>query len=96
MWWIIRSKREVFANSLRLVKLPLPHVRQQFANVIAVKDKMKICFDPIAQFPALHTERTAPRWLFFTEITGAGESRLNELTQTETMVRLMRLSLGNV
>lgn len=50
----------------------------------------KNCFEPAGAFTSARVERVAPRFVFFTALTGAAETQVHELTQTETMSRLIR------
>lgn len=51
---------------------------------------LKRCFEPAGVFSSPPTPRVVPGWLLFTAITGEKETRLAELTQPETMMRLIR------
>lgn len=51
---------------------------------------LKTCFEPANVFAVPRLQRTVPRLLLFTTINGAAETRLHELTQAETMTRLIR------
>lgn len=54
------------------------------------KGSVKNCFEPAGVFVAPRVDKIAPRFLFFTRISGANETQLHELTQAETMSRLIR------
>jgi hypothetical protein len=51
---------------------------------------LKNCFEPAGVFTSPRVAKIAPRFLFFTGISGAVDTRLHELTQAETMTRLIR------
>ncbi|HEY2963286.1 MAG TPA: hypothetical protein VGJ37_12765 [Pyrinomonadaceae bacterium] len=50
----------------------------------------KTCFEPADVLPTPPVQRTVPRFLLFTTISRGKETLLHELTQAETMVRLIR------
>ena len=50
----------------------------------------KHCFEPDTVFGARRTAQVLPRVVLFTRLSNQSESRLSKLTQTETMVRLIR------
>ena len=50
----------------------------------------KTCFEPEAFFTSERRLKTSPGLLLFISLTGNRESRLNKLTQAETMTRLIR------
>ena len=54
------------------------------------KGPTKNCFEPADTFTAPRVDRCAPRFVFFTKISGAPETQLQALTQPETMSRLIR------
>jgi len=47
-------------------------------------------FEPASVFSSQRVSQVVPRWLLFTAISGAEQTRLTELTQAETMTRLIR------
>lgn len=51
---------------------------------------LKVCFEPGCFFPATLATRIQPGLLLFTAISENKETRLSELTQPETMVRLIK------
>lgn len=51
---------------------------------------LKSSFEPAGVFSAPRVDHVKPRFLFFTKISGAAETQLHELTQAETMSRLIR------
>ncbi len=53
-------------------------------------DRFKHCFEPDAVFEAKRVEHASPGLLVFTTLSNEAQSRLNRLTQTETMMRLLR------
>jgi hypothetical protein len=60
-----------------------------FRSFFAVSEagaQVKRCF----RLPSKRTERASPRSLLFTRVNGARQSELNQLTQAETMTRLLR------
>jgi hypothetical protein len=50
----------------------------------------KSVFEPTGVFVANRVSEIVPGWLLFTSITGAEQTLLTELTQAETMTRLIR------
>ena len=64
-----------------------------FRSFFALADSnstMKNCFEPAGIFTAPRVDKTNPRFVFFTGISGAAETRVHELSQAETMSRLIR------
>jgi hypothetical protein len=55
-----------------------------------VNGRSKTCFEPENVFTAPRADRAAPQYLLFTSISGANETQWRELTQAETMTRLIR------
>jgi len=53
-------------------------------------EPFKHCFEPDTVFGARRTSQVLPRLVLFTRLNNESESRLNKLTQTETMTRLIR------
>lgn len=60
------------------------------AGLPHAKGSLKTCFEPAGVFTAPRVDRVKPRFVFFTTVSGANETRLHELTQAETMSRLIR------
>src|SRR5262249_12499359 len=60
--------------------------RRFFALVGAPTSTYKDCFEPAGT----RIQQTVPRFLLFTAVSGASETKLHELTQAETMARLIR------
>jgi hypothetical protein len=52
--------------------------------------RLKTCFEPASVFAKPPVSQAVPRFVFFTSVTGASETRLCELGQAETMARLLR------
>lgn len=50
----------------------------------------KNVFEPAGVFSSARVSQVAPRWLLFTAISGEKQTQLSELTQAETMARLIR------
>jgi hypothetical protein len=50
----------------------------------------KTCFEPAGVFAAPAVSSVAPRFVFFTSISGLKETQISQLDQTETMTRLIR------
>ena len=50
----------------------------------------KKCFEPESVFTARRVDRATPRFVFFTALNGTNETHWRELTQAETMSRLIR------
>lgn len=64
-----------------------------FRSFFALKNSsgpLKDCFEPAETFNSSRVEKTTPRFVFFTEVSGAAETRLQKLTPAETMARLIR------
>jgi hypothetical protein len=53
-------------------------------------DAFKHCFEPDTVFGARRTPQVLPGLVLFTRLNNESESRLSKLTQTETMMRLIR------
>src|SRR6185503_3267784 len=53
-------------------------------------DPFKHCFEPDTVFGARRTSQVFPGLVLFTRLSNQSESRLSKLTQTETMMRLIR------
>jgi len=53
-------------------------------------DPHRHCFEPDTVFGARRTEKALPGLVLFTTLSHQPESRLSKLTQTETMMRLLR------
>ena len=51
---------------------------------------LKNVFEPASVFSSQRVSEVVPRWLLFTSISGETETRLVELSQAETMTRLIR------
>ena len=51
---------------------------------------LKNCFEPAGMFTSSRVDKIAPRFVFFTKISGEKDTQLHELTQAETMTRLIR------
>lgn len=60
------------------------------AGLPAAKSGLKTCFEPTRVFAAPRAARVVLRFVLFTAIDGANETRFDELTQAETMSRLIR------
>ena len=52
--------------------------------------KSKTCFEPASVFAAPPVSQTVPRFVLFTSVNGAHETHVSELSQSETMTRLLR------
>jgi len=63
---------------------------RSFFALADAKGTLKNCFEPAGVFAAPRADKIAPRFLFFTKIGNAAETQLHELTQAETMSRLIR------
>jgi hypothetical protein len=68
--------------------------RSFFALAATVTGKtasaLKACFEPSAVFATPAESRTVPQFVLFTSISGASRTKLRELTQAETMMRLIK------
>jgi hypothetical protein len=54
------------------------------------QSSLKSCFEPADVFDAPRADRVTPRFLLFAAVSGTNETQLHELTQAETMSRLIR------
>lgn len=57
---------------------------------VDLTSSLKSCFEPARVFAAPRVHSVVPSFVFFTAISGAKETQLHELTQAETMSRLIR------
>jgi hypothetical protein len=57
---------------------------------VSTGDLFKHCFEPDTVFVARRTSHVLPGLILFTRLNNQSESRLSKLTQTETMMRLIR------
>jgi hypothetical protein len=64
--------------------------RSFFALAPAPTSPIKTCFEPTSVVAGPRLEQTVPRFLLFTTVSGGSKTQLRELTQTETMTRLIR------
>ena len=64
--------------------------RSLFAMREAGEAGFRSVFEPATVFSSQRVSEVVPRWLLFTAISGAEQTRLNKLTQAETMARLIR------
>jgi hypothetical protein len=62
----------------------------QSATATGVRPALKNCFEPASVLSAPRVARVAPRFLLFSSINGDAQTRLQALTQAETMTRLIR------
>ena len=53
-------------------------------------DAFKTCFEPESVFSARRRNKATPAVLLFTSVTGEHKTQLNQLTQAESMTRLIR------
>ena len=60
------------------------------AATAAGPGRLKTCFEPASVFATPPVSQTVPRFVFFTSVSGAHETHLSELSQAETMTRLLR------
>jgi hypothetical protein len=63
---------------------------RSFFALVDSNSTVKNCFEPAEIFAAPRVDQIAPRFVFFTEISRAAETQISELTQAETMSRLIR------
>ena len=56
----------------------------------AVDEAFKTCFEPDAVFASQRRLKATPRLLLFTSVSGEQKTRLDKLTQAESMTRLIR------
>lgn len=63
-----------------------------FRSYFAVhgEGRLKTCFEPDTVFPAGRRFKASPGVLLFTRLSGEQETRLNRLTQAQSMTRLIR------
>ena len=64
--------------------------RSFFAMKEAAGAALKHVFEPAGVFTSTRASRVTPRWALFSAINGERETELRELSQTETMARLIR------
>lgn len=57
---------------------------------LEISERLKTCFEPNVVFGSAQRATTVPRALFFTSLSGEDKTHLNQLTQAETMTRLIR------
>ena len=63
---------------------------RSFFAMSSGRGPFKQCFEPDTVFGARRTPQVLPRSVVFTRLYNESESRLSKLTQTETMMRLIR------
>jgi hypothetical protein len=63
---------------------------RSFFALANANNALKDCFEPVEMFSAPRVDKIAPRFIFFTCVSGAAETRFDALTQAETMSRLIR------
>ncbi|HVF23589.1 MAG TPA: ATP-binding protein [Pyrinomonadaceae bacterium] len=64
-----------------------------FRSFFALVDSgstLKNCFEPADMFTSSRVDKIAPRFVFFTKISGERDTQARKLTQPETMTRLIR------
>ncbi len=64
-----------------------------FRSFFALVDSgstLKNCFEPAGMFTSSRVDKIAPRYVFFTKISGEKDTQVHELKQAETMTRLIR------
>lgn len=64
--------------------------RSFFAMRQVAAERFKNIFEPAGVFSSARVSQVRPRWLLFTSISGEQETRLVQLSQAETMTRLIR------
>jgi hypothetical protein len=64
--------------------------RSFFALATANTSGFKTCFEPAGLFATAPSARAAPGFVFFTSLSGERVTRVSELSQAETMTRLIR------
>jgi hypothetical protein len=64
--------------------------RSFFAMRVAASAGFRNVFEPADVFASERVSQVVPRWLLFTAISGDKETRMVELSQAETMIRLIR------
>lgn len=78
---LIQNGEEIEARGFRSFFALVPEDSQS---------SLKSCFEPADVFDAPRADRVTPRFLLFTAISDATETQLHELSQAETMSRLIR------
>ena len=63
---------------------------RRFFALVDSTSTSKNCFEPADIFTSPRVDKIAPRFVFFTTISGAKHTQWHELTQAETMTRLIR------
>lgn len=64
--------------------------RKFFAVSSQGDSRFKTCFEPVMAFGSPHLAHASPGLLLFTSLNGEEKTRLSKLTQTETMLRLIK------
>ena len=65
--------------------------RSFFAMREIAGEGFKNIFEPAGVFSSARVSQVRPRWLLFTSISGENETRFVQLSQAETMTRLIRV-----
>lgn len=89
--WAYLSDDEVLLSA-RDGRVKARGFRSFFAMRQAAGAGFRNVFEPADVFASARASHVVPRWLLFTAISGEKETRMVELSQAETMVRLIRAS----
>jgi hypothetical protein len=87
--WPYLSDDEVLL-SLNKEEVEARGFRSFFAMRETASAEFKTVFEPAAVFSSARVSHVVPRWLQFTSISGEKETRAVELSQADTMARLIR------
>jgi hypothetical protein len=63
---------------------------RSFFALVDSTSTSKNCFEPAGMFTSPRVDKIAPRFVFFTKVSGEKETQWHELRQAETMTRLIR------
>ncbi len=63
---------------------------RSFFALVDSRSTLKNCFEPAGMFTSTRVDKIAPRFVFFTKLSGERDTQLHQLKQTETMTRLIR------
>ncbi|HEY0077942.1 MAG TPA: hypothetical protein VGB73_04790 [Pyrinomonadaceae bacterium] len=86
-----RGLRRVFSVSAsNLVNCDLPRIEEAL-GVPGLRDPNKRRLEPSVVFPERLAESCVPRALYFASITGERKSRIEEVGQSDALIRLVRL-----
>src|ERR1700752_296606 len=85
-----RGFRSFFAVTPEIAVASLPSNLGDSPVQVAAENNTKTCFEPATLFPRTHSQSVIPAVLLFPVISAVDDTKANELTQAETMMRLVR------